>query len=297
MIDLRNIETFYWVATLGTFSAASDKLNTTQPTISQRIAALEKDLGVRLFDRDARGVKLTAKGHELLSHAERMLQGRSDMIQAAREENVFTGTIRIGVAETIVQTWLSALIEQIHATYPALVIEIEVDTTHVLRSHLQSRSIDLAFLMGPVLEARVENIPLCTYPLAWVASPLLDLGPEPLTLDRVGRLPIITYPSNSKPYQTVRDMLTTAGIHKPRMYGSASLSMVVRMTQDGMGTSVIAPIFLGKELASGELRILNVDAGPLPELSFTATWISGPDSHAIRVIAELAQRVANAAAH
>ena len=292
MIELRNVETFFWVATLGSFRAASDKLNTTQPAVSQRIAALEADLGVRLFDRDARGVKLTAKGHELLSHAERMLQVRRDMFEAAREQNVMTGTVRIGVAETIVQTWLPTLIELIHAAYPALVLEIEVDTTHVLRSHLMARQIDLAFLMGPVLEARVENLPLCSYPLAWVASPMLDLGPEPLTLDRLARLPIITYPSNSAPYRVVRDMLTRAGVAAPRMYGSASMSMVVRMTLDAIGSSVIAPVFLGKELARGELRILQVQADPLPELSFTASCVQGPDSHAARLIAQMAQKVA-----
>lgn len=292
MIELRNVETFFWVATLGSFRAASDKLNTTQPAVSQRIAALEADLGVRLFDRDARGVKLTAKGHELLSHAERMLQVRRDMFEAAREQNVMTGTVRIGVAETIVQTWLPTLIELIHAAYPALVLEIEVDTTHVLRSHLMARQIDLAFLMGPVLEARVKNLPLCSYPLAWVASPMLDLGPEPLTLDRIARLPIITYPSNSAPYRVVRDMLTRAGVAAPRMYGSASMSMVVRMTLDAIGSSVIAPVFLGKELARGELRILQVQADPLPELSFTASWVQGPDSHAARLIAQMAQKVA-----
>ena len=166
---------------------------------------------MRLFEREARGVKLTGKGHELLSHAERMLQVRRDMFEAAREQNVMSGTVRIGVAETIVQTWLPTLIELVHTAYPALVLEIEVDTTHVLRPHLLSRQIDLAFLMGPVLEARVENLPLCTYPLAWVANPQLDLGPEPVTLERIARLPIITYPSNSAPYRVVRDMLTRAG--------------------------------------------------------------------------------------
>jgi DNA-binding transcriptional LysR family regulator len=292
MIDLRNIETFFWVSTLGSFSAASAKLNTTQPAISQRIASLEADLGVRLFERDARGVRLTAKGQELLSHAERMLQVRRDLIEAARQENVMTGTLRIGVVETIVQTWLSELIERVHAAYPALMLEIDVDTTHVLRSHLLARRIDVAFLMGPVLEARVENLPLCTYPLAWVASPLLDLGPEPLTLERVSRLPIITYPSSSKPYQIVRDMLTRAGCTTLQMYGSASLAMVVRMTLNRIGTSVIAPVFLDQELARGELRILDVRADPLPDLVFTATWIQGPDGHAARTIALLAQRVA-----
>lgn len=201
---------------------------------------------MRLFEREARGVKLTGKGHELLSHAERMLQVRRDMFEAAREQNVMSGTVRIGVAETIVQTWLPTLIELVHTAYPALVLEIEVDTTHVLRPHLLSRQIDLAFLMGPVLEARVENLPLCTYPLAWVANPQLDLGPEPVTLERIARLPIITYPSNSAPYRVVRDMLTRAGVAAPRMYGSASMSMMVRMTEDCIGTSVIAPVFLGR---------------------------------------------------
>ncbi|MBV7486290.1 LysR family transcriptional regulator [Bordetella sp. BOR01] len=292
MIDLRNIETFFWVSTLGSFRAASEKLNTTQPAVSQRIASLERDLGVRLFERDARGVTLTGKGHELLSHAERMLQLRRDMLQAAREQNVMRGSMRIGVAETIVQTWLPALVEHVHAAYPALVLEIEVDTTPVLRSHLTARQIDLAFLMGPVLEARFENLPLCAYPLAWVASPRLALGPEPLTLQRIGILPVITYPSSSSPYLLVRDMLTRAGVQAPRMYGSASLSMVVRMTLDCIGTSVIAPVFLDKELASGELRLLDVRADPLPDLAFTATWVQGPDSHAARVIAQLAQQAA-----
>ncbi len=291
MIDLRNIETFFWAAALGSLRAASEKLGTTQPAVSHRIASLEEALGVRLFERDARGVTLTAKGQELLSHAERMIQLRCDMLRAAQDQNVMSGTVRIGVAETIVQTWLSRLIEQVHAAYPALALEIEVDSSMVLRSHLMSRQIDLAFLMGPVLEERVENIHLCTYPLAWVASPRLKLDDGPVTLRRLSDRPIITYPSNSRPYLVLRDMLARAGV-KARLYGSASLSMVVRMALDGIGAAVIAPVFLGKELADGDLKIIDVEADPLPDLSFTATWINGPESHAARVIAAMAQEVA-----
>lgn len=296
MIDLRNIETFFWAAALGSLRAASEKLGTTQPAVSQRIASLENALGVRLFERDARGVKLTAKGHELLVHAERMIEARRDMLHAARDQTTMSGTLRIGVAETIVQTWLPKLIEQVHTAYPALVLEIEVDSTHVLQSHLMGREIDLAFLMGPVLEARVENLPLCTYPLAWVAKPGVALAPGPVTLADVARLPIITYSSSSSPYRVVRDMLMRAGISTPRMYGSASLSMVVRMVLDGIGPAVITPVFLGKELERGELRLLDVISDPLPDLNFTASWIDGPDSYPARVISRMAQQVAETAA-
>ena len=292
MIELRGIETFYWVATLGGFRAAATKLHTSQPAVSQRIAQLESGLGTRLLDRDTRGVRLTVKGQALLAHAERMLQMKQDMLMVARAQRAFSGRMCIGVVETIVQTWLPALLERVHLSFPDLVLELEVETTTLLRAHLLSRQVDLAFLMGPVTEPAMENLPLCRYPLAWVASPRLDLGEEPLSLQRLAQWPIITYPSSSKPYQAVRSMLLEHGVREPRMYGSASLSMAVRMTLDGIGTSVIAPVFLHRELAEGRLRLLNVSAPTLPDLDFTATWRHGTDSHLAATIARLAVQIA-----
>ena len=292
MIELRNIETFYWIATLGGFRAAAKKLNASQPAVSQRIAQLEEALGVRLFDRDGGGVRLTMRGQALLSHAERMLQLKQDMLRVARADHVIGGRICIGVSETIVQTWLPQLLERVHATFPDVLIEIEVDTTPVLRANLLAREIDLAFLLGPVEAPQAQNLPLSRYPLAWVASPKLSLGPEPLAVATVAAWPIITYPSSTKPYQALRAMLIREGVEQPRMYGSASLAMAVRMTQGGIGVSVIAPVFLDRELAEGTLRLLQVDAGELPELAYTASWLDGTDHYLAAAIARLAADVA-----
>jgi len=286
MIDLRNIETFFWASSLGGFRAAAEKLNTTQPTISQRIASLESDLGVRLFERDARGVTLTPKGRELLPHAERMLRMRQDLIEVARARDVMVGTIRIGVSETIVHTWLYALIEHMHAAHPALMFEIEVDTSQALRAQLLSHQLDLAFLMGPIQEANVENLPLCQYPLAWVASPRLKLGPEPVPLARVAAYPIITHASSTWPYRLVRELLVQEGVVTPRMYGSGSLNTIVRMVRDGIGACVIAPVVISRELESGELREFRVQA-ELPDLVFTASWVRGADNRLRATVAQL----------
>ncbi|MBX9593420.1 MAG: LysR family transcriptional regulator, partial [Roseomonas sp.] len=70
MADLRSLEIFFWVARLRSFRGAADRLNTTQPAVSQRIAALEAELGVRLLERGGRatpagagrGVVTTAQG-------------------------------------------------------------------------------------------------------------------------------------------------------------------------------------------------------------------------------------------
>src|SRR3546814_2621746 len=111
MIDFKQIDAFVWVAELGSFRAAAEKLNTTQPAISQRIAALESIMTVRLFERGARGIKLTEKGQELLSHAQRMLELRNDMLRVAQSRNAVSGTLGLGTSDTPVQPRLDALIE------------------------------------------------------------------------------------------------------------------------------------------------------------------------------------------
>lgn len=293
MIDLRNIETFFWVATLGGFRAAAEKLSATQPAISQRIALLEGDLGIKLFERDTRGIKLTAKGQELLSHAERMLQMRHDMLEAARADNVMSGTLRLGVSETLIHTWFSRLMEHLSEAYPALTVEIQVDTTQGLRAQVLARQLDLVFLLEPLDEPQLEKLELCQYPLAWIASPQLDLGPEPISLEQVATMPVVTYAATTGPHRAVRRLLIDAGVVAPRMYGSSAVSVIVRMACDGRGTAVVAPITLSRELADGQLRLLDVLAPPLPPLHYIACWIPGPDCHIARTIAHEAQRIAH----
>lgn len=292
MIEIRNLETFVWVATLRSFRAAAQKLNTTQPAISQRIASLESTLGVKLLERNTRGVTLTAKGGELLAHAQEMLDLKQEMMDAARSSKTIEGQVRLGVSETIVQTWLPRYLEEIHARYPELSVELEVDTSPVLREQVRSHHLNLAFLMGPVLAPNVENIPLCQYPVAWLASPMLGLHHEKATLAQIGERPVITYPATSQPHQFVRDLLTDAGIHSPRMYGSASLSVVVRMTLDAIGVAVITPVFLQDEIRAGSLCVLDVADYVLPDLAFTASWSRGPDEHIASTLAKLAQQIA-----
>lgn len=291
MVDFKQIEAFVWVAELGSFRAAAEKLHTTQPAISQRIAALESTMTVRVFDRGTRGIRLTEKGQELLSHARRILDMCNDMLYAAKQNNAMRGTLRVGVAETLVHTWLSYLIEQLHDQYPALLVEIHVDTSHVLRAQLASHQIDLALLVGASQDPREQHLHLCDYGLAWVASPGLKLPRGRLELGALGVYPVITYPSLSLPHRAVRAALQGAGIKEPRIFGSASLSTIVHMARHGMGPCVIACEVIPEELEQGKLRVLDVDCD-LPDISFYACWMESPDSHSVATVARLAQDTA-----
>ncbi|KIZ34231.1 LysR family transcriptional regulator, partial [Rhodopseudomonas palustris] len=80
MVDFKAIETFLWVVTLGSFRGAAQKLNTTQPAISQRIAQLESELGVRLLQRDHRVASPTPSGRQMMVYAEKLIGLRSEML-------------------------------------------------------------------------------------------------------------------------------------------------------------------------------------------------------------------------
>jgi len=91
-MNIRFLEAFVWVARLGSFKAAADKLDTTQAATSARIATLEDQFGVRLFERDKRHVALTNTGAELVKHAEEILAVLARMLDAVAERASHRGT-------------------------------------------------------------------------------------------------------------------------------------------------------------------------------------------------------------
>ncbi len=294
MLDLRNLETFVWVSRLGSFRAAAEKLNTTQPAISARIALLERDLGTRVFDRRARRVLLTVKGAELLGHAERMLSLRSEMLRVVGDPASLRGGLRLGVPETIVHTWLAELVDRISATYPSISLDIDVDSTPNLRRGLLAGKLDLAFLGEHAPDPSLKTSPLCRYPLGWFIGDRLGVPKGRLALAAVTRWPIITFRRESAPHLAVRKLLAAAGHPDARVFGSSSIAGTVRMTLDGIGTCVLPSAVVARELASGALRSLSLPHD-LPPIEFFVSYPAKPDSHLAAAVAELG--IATAHAH
>ncbi len=94
MTDFKAIETFMWVVTLGSFRGAAHKLNTTQPAISQRIAQLERAVGVKLLQRDRRMVLPTPSGRQMMVYAEKLIGLRSEMLAAIGDRSAINPPYR-----------------------------------------------------------------------------------------------------------------------------------------------------------------------------------------------------------
>jgi DNA-binding transcriptional LysR family regulator len=291
MLDFRSIETFLWVVKLGSFRGAAQRLNTTQPAISQRIAQLEREMGVKLLNRDHRVASPTPSGRQMMVYAEKLIGLRSEMMAEIGDRSAMRGALRLGVAETIVYTWLPRLIKSVNTTYPNLSLEIEVDITPNLNARLQAQEIELAFMLGPLSGPSVRSRELCDYPVSFVASPSLGLGCGPLTLHDLAKFPIITFARKTQPYETVRAMFNRPDLPPTRLHASASLATVIHMAVEGLGIAAIPPAIVEKELADGRLHQLDT-APTLSPLVFSASWLASPDEAAVERVVELAGRIA-----
>lgn len=293
MADFKAIETFLWVVTLGSFRGAAQKLNTTQPAISQRIAQLEREMSVRLLQRDHRSVSPTPAGRRMMLYAEKLMALRSEMVAAVGDRREMRGVLRLGVAETIVHTWLSQLVKNVNQAYPNLSLEIEVDITSNLRARLLAQEIELAFLMGPLSLPTIRNRVLADYPIGFVASPTLGLGKDTLTTHDLAKFPIITFPRRTQPYEVVRSLFNRPDLPAIRLHASASLATVIHMTLEGLGVAVIPRAIVEDEIADGRLQLLSTDI-QMPPLTFSASWLASPDTVAIELVADIAVKLAQA---
>jgi len=279
--------------TLGSFRAAGDKLNTTQPAISQRIAQLEREVGVKLLNRDHRVASPTPSGRQLMVYAEKLIGLRAEMMAAVSDRSAMRGVMRLGVAETIVHTWLSQLIKSVNDAYPNLSLEIEVDITPNLSARLLAQEIELAFMLGPLSGSNVHNRELCDYPIGFLASPSLGLGDGPLTVHDLATFPIITFPRKTQPYEIVRSLFNRPDLPPIRLHASASLATVIHMAIEGLGIAVIPTAIVENELADGRLQLLATDLKITP-LTFSASWLASPDTAAVELVADLAGQIAQA---
>lgn len=293
MLDFRSIETFLWVVKLGSFRGAAQRLNTTQPAISQRIAQLEREMGVKLLNRDHRMASPTPSGRQMMIYAEKLIGLRSEMLAEVGERTAMRGVLRLGVAETIVHTWLPRLIKSVNTTYPNLLLEIEVDITPNLSARLLNQEIELAFVVGPLSASSVRNRVLCDYPVSFLASPSLGIGKGPISRAELARFPLITFPRKTQPYEAVRAVFNRPDLPPIRLHASTSLSTVIHMAIEGLGIAVIPAAIVENELADGRLQLLNTDLN-MERLTFTASWLASPDVVAVERVADLAGQIAHA---
>lgn len=283
-MTFEQLRTFLWVARLGGFRKASDRLHLSQPAVSTRIANLEDELQVKLFERGPGQLILTKKGQQLLGYAEQMLFVEEEIKQRVANPAETEGLFRLGASETVAQAWLPSFIQAFSSQYPRVNVDLTVDISLNLRAAILERRLDLAFLMGPISEYSVENVALPQFDLHWYKAK--QIGDVDLS-----QFPIISYSSQTRPYRELTSELARRFGPKIRVFSSASLSASLKMIAAGIAVGPHPRILAARHLDADEVE--EFDPGfVLPPLEFTASYLATPRSFLVENSAEIAREVA-----
>lgn len=239
IFGFRDIEIMRAVVRAGGFRAAAQRTGLAQSAISARIAALEARLGIKVFDRVGRQVRLSTAGRRLLEEAERLIENRDRIVKELTQESGLNGTVRIGVAETIVHTILTPMLNLLHDQHPSVRFELAVDTSEQLAQRLVEDDLDTTILLRESLPHGCLSTPLRPVELDWYASAEMVLPKTPLSISQLAEYPIVTFPKATPPYKQIEKLFTCTDGATPILHGSASLSTVLHLVGDGFGIGVL----------------------------------------------------------
>jgi DNA-binding transcriptional LysR family regulator len=261
------VETFVRIVDAGSLSAAARLLETTQPTISRRLKALEKSLGVRLLQRSTHAMKLTDDGVRCYNRAKELLAGWQEFeseIRGAGDEPV--GLLRVIAPHAFGQQQLVAPLADYLARYPKMTVEW---TLHDRTPDFIAQGVDCAIQVGTITDPSVVAIRLGMVPRIVIGAPgILDGSAIPTHPDQLARLPWIA----ASNFYRDEVVLTHAGTGEtvrmriqPRLY-TDNLHALRNAALLGVGAGLGSSWALREELESGRLVQLAPEwqAPPLP---------------------------------
>ncbi|MCJ2188313.1 LysR family transcriptional regulator [Novosphingobium beihaiensis] len=248
-IALFHLETLMWIDRLGTFAAAAQRLNTTQPAISARVREIEQQLGIALFQREGRRMVLTARGRRLVQASEPLCHSLEQVLLEASDYAGATGAVRIGSGEIAAASCLPAFIQTIERERPGVTMEIELDLTARLLQHLLAGTRDIVFLAGPVASPGMRTAPIGSVELVWAAgAAAADAG------GFTRPLPVWSLPDHSPLHAVTLATLEAHGLAAPTVHTCNNVRTLIEIVTGGTGAAVLPETMIRDHLASGTLR-------------------------------------------
>ncbi|EEG29843.1 LysR substrate binding domain protein [[Clostridium] methylpentosum DSM 5476] len=228
---------------LGGFTKAADALGYTQSSISQMIASLENELGIKLLTRSRHGVKLTIEGTELFPFIERSIYQYRSMQEKANEiKGIETGVIRVGTVSSVTCHWMPQLINGFKEEYPNVQFLFHQGDYTLIPEWIASGQIDFGFI-NPLADTNLKTKTVKSdemlavlpknHPLAKKKSiQLQDIATEPYILLEEGH------------YSEPMAAFEAAGIQPNIQYTIHDDYAIMMMVEAGLGVSILAELIL-----------------------------------------------------
>jgi len=287
-ITLRQLQYIVEVARLGGFRRAAQACHVSQPALSAQVAAAEQQLGVQIFERDRRSVRLSPSGDQLVEQAQRVLVAAADLRELARQlADPFSGRLRLGVIPTIGPYLLPEITPPLAQAFPKLTLTWSEARTEDLVQALRAGSLDASLLAVEADIGELEYAPLGRDPFVLAAAPghpaVRSRGLA--TADVLNGTSVLLLDDGHCFREQALQVCAQARVDE-HSFRATSLATLVQMVSTGKAVTLLPTIALTVENRRSQLRVRKF-AAPGPGRTLALAWRRGAAmAKTLRAVAE-----------
>lgn len=257
-MELRELRNFLRVARAGSVSRAAKELRLAQPALSRQIRKLEHELGVALFSRHGRGVRLSSAGSLLLERAEAI----TDLVHQTRQEikddrSSMRGRLALGVPPAAGRLIIPPFVERFQKTWPQTTLHMREGVTSSLLEWLVDKRLDIALLHNPPHLETLGIIPLLTERMLVIGPPAHLIKdrrhPASFRIRDIGELPLILPNMAHTNRRLVEHAALEHGVRLRIKIEADSVAFAKAMVENGLGYTILTYAAVRDEVTSHRL--------------------------------------------
>lgn len=260
-INLELYKVFYTVANHLNITKASKELMISQPAISKSIKTLEEGLGGTLFIRTKRGVILTEEGKELYRYIKEAMNYITNAENKFKDLiNLETGTIRIGISQTLTKQFLLPYLKIFHKKYPKIQVQINTSISQNAIEDLRKGDIDIIISnLPPKIDNDLEVIKVKEIQDCFiVGKDYYELTKKKLTINELNNYPLILQPQNNNTRKFLDNYTKQQNITLNPDITLGSYNLVVEFTKIGYGIGYATEEYIKEDLSNNKLFKLDI---------------------------------------
>lgn len=262
MPNLRQLEYLVALSETRHFRRAAERANTTQPTLSEQLKALETRLGAQLVERSKNRVLLTALGEQVVEIARRMLSDANEIRTLATTGGAgLSGVLRLGLPPTIGPYLLPLMIPELQAHYPDLKLYVREQLPATLPHALEEGQYDLVISFLPAPGSELESVPLFREPLSLTVAKDHPLaGAKSVTRKALSGVDVLALGKGHQLHDAVLALCKDFGANLRFDYEGTSLDTLREMVAMNLGVTFLPGLYVQAVVARDDsVRTVGLD--------------------------------------
>lgn len=258
-MTIRHLQIFVAVADCGKMRAAAERLHISQPSVSQAVRELESYYNIKLFERLSQRIYITETGKKFLPYARHIIDSFETM-EGFINDTSSGNVIRVGGSVSVGTRLLPPMIKSLENEVPDVDVCVIVDNTAAIEGKIQRSELDIAVVEGIVRSDELVKKDIYDDELVLVVGPEHELFNHPgIKLKELTKHALISRESGSVERNQFEQFLLEHDIKMKNKWSCSNTETIKKAVLNGEGIAILSRMVIEKEIAAGEVRVLNVE--------------------------------------